>query len=145
MSYIVKELDDLKGLIKSISTSTEAPEEVLESLQGMGIESYVTEEGDLMIRYWQVGAESFFPPEQAAIIRTKRPSPENSDKLDWLSKNLQRICAEYVGQWIAIINNEVVASASTLPDLMNQITNYETPFITFIPSEPIVWNFTYAG
>lgn len=91
MSYIVKELDDLKGLIKSISTSTEAPEEVLESLQGMGIESYVTEEGDLMIRYWQVGAESFFPPEQAAIIRTKRPSPENSDKLDWLSKNLQRI------------------------------------------------------
>lgn len=145
MSYIVKELDDLKGLIKSISTSTEAPEEVLESLQGMGIESYVTEEGDLMIRYWQVGAESFFPPEQAAIIRTKRPSPENSDKLDWLSKNLQRIRAEYVGQWIAIINNEVVASASTLPDLMNQITNYETPFITFIPSEPIVWNFTYAG
>lgn len=145
MSYIVKELDDLKGLIKSISTSTEAPEEVLESLQGMGIESYVTEEGDLMIRYWQVGAESFFPPEQAAIIRTKRPSPENSDKLDWLSKNLQRIRAEYVGQWIAIINNEVVASASTLPDLMNQITNYGTPFITFIPSEPIVWNFTYAG
>lgn len=142
---VYKETSDFKSIIESVTTGTKSSDEVLKTLDKIGIESYVTEEGDLMIRYWQVGAENFVSPEQAAIIRAGRPSPEQSDELDWLSKNLQNIRNKYGGQWVAIYNNEIVASALNLPELMNQITKFDRPLITFIPSEPIVWTFTYAG
>ena len=51
-----------------------------------------------MIKYWQIGAEDFVSPEQAAIIRSDRPSPEQGDELDWLSKNLANVCGPYSGQ-----------------------------------------------
>ena len=127
-----------------MSIEAQSPTEFLAALDRIGIESYVTEEGRLMIRYWQIGAEDFVPPEQASIIRTSRPLPDQGDNMDWLSKNLQTIRQEYGGKWVAVYNERIVASSSTLPDLMNQIEEYDRPLITLIPAGPVIWTFTYA-
>jgi len=148
MKFTIKtseRIGELKTTISSFATETKSPEEVLEILDRFGIESFVTEEGDLLIKIWQVGKEDFVSPEHAVIIRSKRPSPEQSDELDWLNKHLEDIRREYGGQWIAIYENEIVAVAPTLPSLLNQIAEFDKPFITFIPPEPIVWTFTYAS
>jgi len=135
-----------KTIVRLISTSgTKSPKEFLETLDKIGIEWYVTEKGTLMIKYWQIGAEDFVPSEQAAIIRSDRPSPEQGDELDWLSKNLPNARGRYGGQWIAVYNNEIVAAAPDLPDLIRQIGGFDRPLITFIPAEPVVWTFTYAS
>lgn len=135
----------LESIISSIPTGSKSPEEILKALDKFGVEWYVTEEGTLMIRYWQIGAESFVPQEKAATIRSTRPSPGESDELDWVSKNLENIRQLYGGQWVAVHGNEIVAAAASLPDLMTLITDFDRPFITFIPSEPIVWTFAYAS
>jgi len=142
-------MSDSKTIFKSIgSTGAKSPEEALtflERLDTMEIESFVTETGDLFIRYWTIEAQSFVNPEHVAVIRSKRPSPKGTDKLDWLSRNLTLIRSQYHGQWVAIYSNEVVAAAPNLPDLMSQVTEFDRPLITFIPTEPIVWTFTYAN
>jgi hypothetical protein len=139
---------DLKTIVASaVSTSAKSPEEalgVLERLDRGGIESFVTETGDLLVRYWTIGAHGFVSPEHAAVIRSKRPSPEHENVLDWLSKNIADIQAQYTGQWIAIYANAVVAANPTLHELLGQIVEIDRPFITFIPREPVVWKFTYA-
>ncbi len=139
-----EKIGDFKNVIESMSIEAQSPTELLSALDRLGIESYVTEEGHLMIRYWQIGAEDFVPREQASIIRTSRPLPDQGDNMDWLSKNLQTIRQEYGGKWVAVYNERIVASSSTLPDLMNQIEEYDRPLITLIPAEPVIWTFTYA-
>lgn len=139
-----EKIGDFKNVIESMSIEAQSPTEFLAALDRIGIESYVTEEGHLMIRYWQIGAEDFVPPEQASIIRTSRPLPDQGDNMDWLSKNLQTIRQEYGGKWVAVYNERIVASSSTLPDLMNQIEEYDRPLITLIPAGPVIWTFTYA-
>lgn len=139
-----EKIGDFKSVIESMSIEAQSPTELLSALDRIGIESYVTEEGHLMIRYWQIGAEDFVPPEQVSIIRTSRHLPDQGDNMDWLSKNLQTIRQEYSGKWVAVYNERIVASSSTLPDLMNQIEEYDRPLITLIPAEPVIWTFTYA-
>ncbi len=139
-----EQIEGLGTIISSAPSGAKSVEETLKSLDDYGIEWHVTEEGTLMIRYWQVGAEQFAPPEQAAIIRTGKSSPEQGDELDWLSKNLENIREEYGGQWIAVHGGEIVAGAPNLPDLMSQTCELDMPFITFIPAEPVVWTFAYA-
>ncbi len=139
-----EKIGDFKSLFESASIEAKSPTEFLSALDRIGIESNVTEEGHLMIRYWQIGAENYVPPEQASIIRTSRPLPDQGDNMDWLSKNLQTIRQENGGKWVAVYNKRIVASSSTLPDLMNQIEEYDRPLITFIPAEPVIWTFTYA-
>jgi hypothetical protein len=139
-----EKIGDFKSVIESMSIEAQSPTELLSALDRIGIESYVTEEGHLMIRYWQIGAEDFVPPEQASIIRTSRHLTDQGDNMDWLSKNLQTIRQEYGGKWVAVYNERIVASSSTLPDLMNQIEEYDRPLITLIPAEPVIWTFTYA-
>lgn len=139
-----EEVGDLKSVIESMTIEAQSPAVVLSALDKLGIESYVTEEGHLMIRYWQIGAEDFVTPEQSSIIRTSRSLPDQVDNMDWLSKNLQTIRREYGGKWVAIYDERVVASASILPDLMTQIAEYDRPLITLIPAEPVIWTFTYA-
>lgn len=141
---VFEKIGDFKNVIESMSIEAQSPTEFLAALDRIGIESYVTEEGHLMIRYWQIGAEDFVPPEQASIIRTSRPLPDQGDNMDWLSKNLQTIRQEYGGKWVAVYNERIVASSSTLPDLMNQIEEYDRPLITLIPAGPVIWTFTYA-
>jgi len=142
-------ISESKTIITSVvSTGAKSPEEalnVLRRLDRMGIESFVTETGDLFIRYWTIGAQGFVNPEHAAVIRSERPSSEGTDKLDWLSKNLTLIRSQYGGQWVAVHSNAVVAAAPSLSGLMNQISEYDRPLITFIPAEPVVWTFTYAN
>ena len=131
-----------------VSTGAKSPEEtlnVLERLDRMGIEPFVTETGDSLIRYWTIGAQGFVNPEHAAVIRSKRRFPEQTDNLDWLSKNLTDIRRQHGGQWIAIYDNEVVAASPNLPDLMNQVTEFDRPLITFVPADPVVWTFTYVS
>jgi len=139
-----EKISDFKNVIESMSIEAQSPTEFLAALERIGIGSYVTEEGHLMIRYWQIGAEDFVPPEQASIIRTSRPLPDQGDNMDWLSKNLQTIRQEYGGKWVAVYNERIVASSSTLPDLMNQIEEYDRPLITLIPAGPVIWTFTYT-
>jgi len=140
------QVESQKTILRLISASgKKSPGESLETLDKIGIEWYVTEEGTLMIKYWQIGAEDFVPSEQAAIIRSDRPSPEQGDELDWLSKNLPNVRGRYGGQWVAVYNNEIVAAAPDLPDLIRQIGGFDRPLITFIPAEPVVWTFTYAS
>jgi hypothetical protein len=140
---------DLKTIVTSVvSMGAKSPEEalvLLERLDRIGIESSVTEAGDLFIRYWTIGAQGFVNPEHAAVIRSKRPPLEQTDKLDWLSKNLANIRRQYGGQWVAIYGNQVVAASPNLPDLINQVTEFDRPLVTFIPQEPVVWTFTYAN
>ena len=136
--------ENANSILKSELTSSMSPEEVIGSLKRLGFDSYVTEKGDLMIRYWQIGAEDFVSPEQAAIIRIGQPSSDKFDMIEWLSNNLQNIRKEHGGQWIAINRDEIIASSLNLSELMNQITGYDKPLVTFIPAEPVIWNFTYA-
>lgn len=143
-----EKISGLKTIITSVAaTSANSPEEALQTLDRLNrarFESIVTEEGDLWIRYWQIGAENFVSAEHAAIIHFKRPFPEQTDNLEWVSKNLQDIHRQYGGQWIAVYNNSIVAASPTLPDLLNRITELDRPFITFIPAETVVWTFIYA-
>jgi hypothetical protein len=129
MKYSTKAYEGIEGVktttITSVGTRAKSPEEVLETLDRLGYESYVTQEG--------------------AVIRSNRPSLERVDELDWLSKNLQNIRGRYSDQWVAVYSNELIAAASNLPDLMNQIGGFDRPLITFIPAEPVVWTFTYAS
>jgi len=134
--------DDVKTYFGSISTGAKNPEEVLEDLNRLGIEWFVTEGGALAIKYWQF-YEGFVHPEQAAIIRSSMPCPEQGEQIDWLSKNLQNIRREFGGQWVAIHENKIATSARSLPELLNKIARIDKPLVTFIPAEPVVWNFTY--
>jgi len=136
--------ESFKAIISATLTGVESPEEVLSQLEKMGIEWHVTEQGTLMIKYWQVGAENFVSPEHAACIRIKGETCEPRAELDWVSANLDQLRQQYRGQWIAVYNCDVVASATDLPQLMLQIKEYDKPFATFIPAEPIIWTFTYA-
>ena len=148
MRYSIKDLEkfeSLKDIIESTSTGAKSSQEVLDALTRFGIEWHLSEEGTLWIKTWQTVADGFVSPEQAAIIRTTRQSPEQSDELDWLSKNLQSIRQDYAGQWIAICGNRIVSAATDLPNLMSQIAQFDKPFITFIPSDQIVWTLTYAN
>jgi len=148
MRYSIKDLEkfeSLKDIIESTSTGAKSSQEVLDALTRFGIEWHLSEEGTLWIKTWQTVADGFVSPEQVAIIRTTRQSPEQSDELDWLSKNLQSIRQDYAGQWIAICGNRIVSAATDLPNLMSQIAQFDKPFITFIPSDQIVWTLTYAN
>ncbi len=59
--------------------------------------------------------------------------------LDWLSRNLERLCDQYSNKWIAIRDEKVIASSQTVSELIQETKGIECPFITFLPSEPIIW------
>lgn len=136
-------IGNLKEIINSESTWPTASNEILAHLDRLGIEWHVTETGALGIKYWQI-LSGFISEEDADVIRANRPSPPEGSKMDWLSENLQSIQERYAGQWIAIGDNENVISAPTLPELLTLIGDIDTPFVTFIPAEPVVWTFTYG-
>ncbi|MFZ5451315.1 MAG: DUF5678 domain-containing protein [Thermodesulfobacteriota bacterium] len=135
-------IGNLRKTIDSVPTGANSPEEILAHLDRIGMECYVTEKCDLGVKYWQI-FPGFVSEEHAAVIRAERPSPFEGSRIDWLSDNLQLIQERYAGQWIAIGDNEIVASAFTLPDLLTLISDINNPFVTFIPAEELTWTFVY--
>ena len=137
----------VKGFIDSVVTSGRSPEETLEHLNSYGIEWYITEQGDLMVRSWLIGAEGFLAPEQVGRIQTGRPIPLEANALGWVSKNLEELRRRHGGQWIAVAGNEVVASAPSVPELLEQCSaaGVVKPFVTQIPANPAIWITAYAG
>lgn len=135
-----------KKILESIVTSGLPPEEILKRLDSSGIQWYVTEKSDLMIRYWQIGAEDFVPVERIARIRESQTVPAEASALEWLSGHLREVKADYADRWIAIIDNEVVTDAESLPALLQKVhdARIENPFVTFIPAEPIIWSTAYG-
>jgi|SRR3989304_7785625 len=138
-------VDDLAKQVKASTISSYSPEEILDSLDRTGIESYVTENGDLMIKYWQTIAEDFVSPERAAVIRASRKPQEKIDQLEWLSNNLEKIEKEYSGKWIAVQNEKVIESSNNLPELLEKIRHIDNPFITFISNKIEIWSMTYVS
>jgi len=128
-------------IIESIVTSGYPLEHILRQLDSFGIDWYVTEQGDLIVRYWQVGAERLVPLDHVARIRASQSVPTAAEALEWLSANLDDLRARYAGQWLAIVGRTVVASAPDLATLLTATADLAgvTPFITQIPSEPITW------
>jgi Family of unknown function (DUF5678) len=136
-----------KTIVESIVTSALSPEDVLQHLDSYGIDWYLTQKGDLMICYWQVAAEDFVPKEQVATIRENQTVPPDASSLEWLSSRLSEIKGQYANCWIAIKDHKVVASAGNLTDLLQSVRDaqIESPFVTFIPSDPIVWATAYGN
>lgn len=151
MNVLVKEFPEINQLnefISSASTQGATGDEVLDYLDKMKIDWYVSEEGSLVLRYWQIGADTFVPPEKAAIIRSTKSSLEQVDNLDWLNKNLDKIRESHSGKWIAIHKNAIVASGPNMPGVLSQLgqlAGIDKPLITYIPEEPILWTFAYAN
>ena len=134
-------------IIQSAITSARSPEEVLERLDKYHVDSYITEQGDLMIRCWQIAAEGFVPEPQVARFRTRNPSFSGAESLEWVSKHLSYLRETFGGKWIAVARDEVVASADELPSLMLKIEEIEVenPFVTQIPDEEITWHTLYGN
>jgi hypothetical protein len=119
----------------------------LEQLTSCGIDWLLTEQGDLMIKYWQVGAEGFVPPERVAHIRLNHPASADITELEWVSQHLDELREQYAAQWIAVVGGQVVASAPSLDQLLQAVdaAGVQQPFVTQIPAGPVIWNMTYAA
>lgn len=106
----------------------------------------VTEKGDLMVKLWQIGAEDFVPKEQVARILEGRTVPSEATALEWVSQHLLELQNTFAGRWIAVAGDQVVAASPNLRGLMEQLADMDvgTPFITEIPSKPVVWHTAYA-
>lgn len=133
----------LRKVVDSVPTEATSSKEILSHLDRLGIEWDVTETGALGIKYWQL-LSGFVSEEDAAVIRANHPSPPEGSKMNWLSQHLQLMQERYAGKWIAVGDNEIVASAPTLPELLSLIGDMDKPLVTFMPAEPIVWTFTYG-
>jgi len=133
-------------IIESIVTGSRPPEEILERLNQFDIEWYITEQGDLMIKSWQVGAESFVPRGRVAELRTQAPAPSGAESLEWVSKHLGELQVSHGDKWVAVAGNEVVAAADDVPSLMEALEglDIEAPFITQIPAGAVIWRTLYG-
>lgn len=135
-------IGNLREIIDSVPTGATSSKEILAHFDRIGVEWHVTETGALGLKYWHL-LSGFVSKEAAVVIRENRPSTTEGSRTDWLSENLQLIQEKYAGQWIGIGDNEIVASALTLPELLTQIGDIDKPLVTFIPAEPVVWEHVY--
>jgi hypothetical protein len=145
-TYTLRTADKLTArLVFKVPGTSKGPHDLFAFLK---IDWYVSEEGSLVLRYWQIGADTFVPTEKAAIIRSTKSSSEQVDNLDWLNKNLDKIRESHSGKWIAIHKNAIVASGLNMPGVLSQLgqlAGIDKPLITYIPEEPILWTFAYAN
>ena len=127
-------LEEITGAV-STSSGAERLEQITAVLDSLPGNSYLTEEGHLGIKTWNI-IKDVVSPEQAALIRESRPQIiEQGADLNWVSRNLARLRSEHGGKWIAVKNSVVVASSSSIADLVTMLGGVETPFITFIAAE----------
>jgi hypothetical protein len=128
----------------SISTSSERLR-VLSQLTAAKIQWYVTDQGDLMIKSWQVAAKRFMAPEDVPLLQ--QAHIPDADPLNWVSAHLEELRARYQGQWIAVVGAQVRAAAPTLPVLLALVNaqGLQNPFVTQVPAGEITWDTAYAG
>jgi hypothetical protein len=134
-------------IIRSAITSGHSADQILEKLDELNIERWITERGDLMIKYWQVAAEGFVSAGQVAQLRSEKPAPAECDALEWVSNHLTELQAQYTGKWIGVADGRVVASADSLPELSVTLdsTEVDSPLVTQIPADPVVWRTIYGN
>lgn len=133
-----------KTIIESALTSGGGPQQILEQLDTLGVEWFVTQQRDLMIKTWQVGAENFMSPAEVPHLQQNPAAPV--DPLNWVSGHLNELREQYPGQWIAVSGNEVRASAATLQVLLALVNaqGLQKPFVTQVPDGEILWTTAYA-
>jgi len=97
--------------------------------------------------YWQGKVESAVTPWRITETPISEREPEPVDDLDWLISNIAELRHQYAGQWIAIAQGQIVASASTVPELEGAIETrgIERPLVTFISEQEPVWNMAYGS
>ncbi len=90
---------------------------------------------------------NFVPMERVDEFQANVPAPLQSDALDWVGLHLAELQTRYGGRWIAVANEEVVASADDLPGLMAALEGIgvDSPFVTQIPDQPIAWDTLYGN
>ncbi|MDP2645010.1 MAG: DUF5678 domain-containing protein [Desulfobacterales bacterium] len=136
----------IEKLIESVTISGYPPEKILKQFNTYGIEWHLTEKGDLLIKSWCIGAENFVPVEHVMRLREVGEKHGEANALEWVSKHLSELRREYPGKWIAVVDDQVTAASDSLIALMQQLHDQgiERPFITEIPSRPVVWATTYV-
>lgn len=108
---------------------------------------YIVDISPLLPRFaWEETVERPSSPEAVVEISISKREPEPVDDLDWLISNMSELRRQYAGHWIAITQGQVVASALTLPELVEvtEARGIESPFVTFISDEEITWNMAYG-
>jgi hypothetical protein len=137
--------DVTKAIIASSVAADSGYRQVLAQLESLGVEWFVTNQGDLMVKSWQVVSEGFVSPGEVPFIG--QHAPPEADPLNWVSAHLEELRAQYPGQWIAVVGNQIQAAAPTLPALLALVNaqGIQSPFVTQIPAGDITWNLTYAG
>lgn len=109
---------------------------------------YMVDIRPLLLRLlWQDTVETPITAEIVAEIPISELEPEPVDDLDWLTANMQELVQQYAGQWVAIAQGQVVASALTVPELEEAIetTGIERPLVTFISEQEPNWNMAYGS
>lgn len=140
-------LGEAPRIVTNVPVSGQSPEEVMRSLERFNIEWYISGEGHLIIKTWQVVARDFVTREQAVRIREGRSTLPQADALGWISSHLDELQSQYGGQWVGVARGRVIASAPNLQELMAELgrLGVTDPFITQIPAGSIVWRTTYGG
>jgi hypothetical protein len=138
--------DPTQIVIEQSLASGRGAHDALKQLDSLGIEWFVTDQGDLMTKTWRVVAARFVAPQDVPLIRQSHP-PE-ADALNWVSQHLADLRARFAGRWIAVEGGAVVADASTFPRLMKLLSKRAAgakPLITQITAEEPSWIVTYAS
>lgn len=55
----------------------------------------------------------------------------------WVNENLGTLLEQYVDQWIAVKNGQVVASGSDLTELLSKLPDPANTCVEFITREPL--------
>jgi hypothetical protein len=112
------------------------PREILARLKHLDIDTYVTEQGDLAVKVWEVAIHSFVLPAEAQTIRVDQVEPTGQDALDWVAAHYNELRQHYPQMWIAVLEQQVVASSEALPSLLEELQQrgIESAFVTRIPS-----------
>jgi Family of unknown function (DUF5678) len=111
---------------------------VLDAFDAASIEWYVSEVGDLYIRTWQHAIQGFTSGADTERVRNRQSARGTAEvsNLDWYTSHLEELRAEYPGEWVAIVDHDVVAHHSTFAGLLEVSRQLDArPFVVQVPAE----------
>lgn len=122
-----------------------SPHAVINQLSAAGVDSYITTDGHLLVKYWQIAVSNFVSPEVAEVLQPVTKPPEVAS-LEWVGANLEALQQKYAGQWVAIAGGGVKAVAGDLGELLSKVkaAKIAEPFVTRIPVGEINWTTLFA-